>query len=123
MRQERLQKQLLDLRRNISMERTRRQELLDNLDRVRARQSSLASNERRLYQETEMKEMSLATAQKEVEEVQAKELRLRIQMDNLRKGMARFLAKVSRSNSGGGGVVVEVTNEQVRATSDLYRIR
>lgn len=70
-------------------------ELTEKLEISAASHEKLSSN-RQVYQEVDMKDTALASARKEAEDCLRKEYRLRVNIEALKRGLPRFLTKVTK---------------------------
>ena len=96
-RLERLQRIEEDLRLKLQQERERQLELQQRLEKNSTLLSTTSHNGRHLYQEVDMQDSALAAARKEAEDAKEKEYYLRVNIDNIKRAIARFLSKVTKT--------------------------
>ena len=83
-------------RESVGYERQKRQALQEQLDSARDKMRALASS-RQMYQEVEEKAKALAAARKMCDECREKDLRLKTNLESIRRAIPRFLSKITKS--------------------------
>lgn len=94
-RLEKMQQFNSELKAEIIRQNVLHKELTERLEASAASQEILSSS-RQVYQEVDMKDTALASARKECEECRRKEYRLRVNIESLKRGLPRFLTKVTK---------------------------
>lgn len=92
---ERLQQLDQELRNNISSQQKKKQELSEHLTQTQIKIQQLASS-RQIYQEVASKDAILASTSKECEDAKDKDFRLRLNIEELKQSIPRFLTKITK---------------------------
>lgn len=94
-RTEKLQQLDNELRHNLLLQQKKKQELSDHLAQTQFKIQQLASS-RQIYQEVDIKDATLANTSKLCDEAKEKEFRLKLNLEEMKQSIPRFLTKVTK---------------------------
>jgi predicted RNase H-like nuclease (RuvC/YqgF family) len=84
-----------ELRNSLTVQQKKKLELSEHLSQTQLKIQQLASS-RQIYQEVDLKDTTLAATSKECEEAKEKDFRLRLNIEELKQAIPRFLTKVTK---------------------------
>jgi uncharacterized membrane protein YccC len=84
-----------ELRSSLTLQQKKKLELTDHLTQTTFKIQQLASS-RQIYQEVDLKDSTLAATSKECEEAKEKDFRLKLNIEELKQSVPRFLTKVTK---------------------------
>lgn len=95
LRIEKLSQMDQELRSSLTLQQKKKLELSDHLLQTQLKIQQLASS-RQIYQEVDLKDSKLAATSKECEEAKDKDFRLKLNIEELKQSIPRFLTKVTK---------------------------
>ena len=95
-RLDRLQQLEAASKESVEFERSKRAGLQEQLEAVRDKVRALASS-RQVYQEVEEKAKALAVARKMCDECRERDVRLKANLESIKRAVPRFLSKITKS--------------------------
>lgn len=95
-RLDRLQQLEAASKESVEFERSKRAGLQEQLEAVRDKMRALASS-RQVYQEVEEKSKALAAARKTCDECRERDVRLKANLESIKRAIPRFLSKITKS--------------------------